>query len=151
MSLENKLSELRKLSQLPFKSDQEIERIEQLEEEIRLLYHDLELHNIVTEETYKKEPIVKRQKKSILDLIIQKIKPKPVTFDEIQQLKLEKQRAELKRDIAKAKYETKNPGGKSKNKKIVSVFGGSHKGPADGGLSKMVGSNDKNKYKDLIG
>lgn len=150
VSLEDKMSRLRKLSQIQYPSDQDIEDMEILQEEIRLFYKDSELNQVV-----EPKPIIKKQKRSLLEIILNKIKTKPATWDEIQQLKLDKTRAELKRDIAKAKYEAKNPGGVSrkgnvKNKKVESVFG-SQRGSVDGGLSKMIGKNDKTKYKDLIG
>lgn len=81
------------------------------------------------------------------------MKKKPATWDEIQQLKLERQRAFLKRDIAVANFHRKNPGGKAKKSKIFTTtnrdiereFNSTAKDFKD-----MSGSNDKNKYKGLI-
>jgi len=111
-----------------------------------------------------KQAIQKTRKKSILEIIIQKYKDrhKPATWDEVQQLKLERLKATLKRDIAKANSEAKtykggffggnkNKTSHSKEPKTKTKIFSSGPVEADGGLRKMIGTNDKNKYKDLIG
>lgn len=91
-------------------------------------------------------------KRSLLDIIREKLKKKPATEEQLIQLRLEKEKAELERDIAIAKYKKKNPGGShdkksSKQKRVSESFG---KGSSpDGGLSKMIGKNDSSKYKGL--
>lgn len=45
-------------------------------------------------------------KKTIIEYIIEKLKKKPTTQEDIEQLKLELEAACLKRDIAKAKSQT---------------------------------------------
>ena len=158
MSPEEKQSRLKELSKPnAILSDQEYEEKERLEDELNL---------IQKEETNTLQQVdvnlgngkgftipVKKQKRRLIDIILNKIKKKPVTFEQIERLKNERIVAYLKRDIAKAKYEQRNPGGKprpskssSKNNEIEKEFRSS---PRD--FRNMSGSNDKNKYKDLIG
>lgn len=56
-------------------------------------------------------------KKTIIEYIIEKLKKKPTTREDIEQLKLELEAAELKRDISKAKSETGN-----KTKDLLNLF-----------------------------
>ena len=158
MSPEDKQKRLKELSNSRESlSDQEIKEKERLEEELELIHRE-------ETEQFKQTNIslgngkefiipIKRQKKSLLEIIINKIKKKPVTFEQIERLKNERTVAYLKRDIAKANYDRKNPGGKqkqpkpnTKNKEIEESFKSS---PKD--FRNMSGSNDKNKYKGLIG
>ena len=158
MSPEDKQARLKELSnQNIILSDQEYEEKARLEDELNLL-HKEETESFqetnVNLGTGKGFTIpIKKQKKSLLDIIKDKLKKKPITFEEIERLKNERTVAYLKRDIAKAKYEQKNPGVKQrqskssyKNNEIEKEFRSSHKD-----FRNMSGSNDKNKYKDLIG
>jgi len=144
MSLEEKMSRLKELSKIPYPSDQEFEEKEKLKEEIKLIYD--ESHNF-EEDT---KPVRKRY--SILELIIKRFRKKPVTWEQIERLKNEKTVAYLKRDIAKANYERKNPGGKSRttstNMKFFSNDRESKSTAQD--FKDMVGKNDSNKYRGLV-
>ena len=158
MSPEDKQSRLKELSNPNVVlSDQEYEEKERLEDELNI---------IQKEETNTLQQVdvnlgngkgftipVKKQKRRLIDIVLNKLKKKPITFEQIEKLKNERTVAYLKRDIAKANYERKNPGGKprpskssSKNNEIEKEFRSS---PRD--FRSMSGSNDKNKYKDLIG
>ena len=157
MTPEEKQEKLKELSRPDaVLSDQEYEEKARLEEELKIIHQE-------ETQTFKETNInlgsgkvftvPTKKKRSLLDLVLQKIKKKPVTFEEIERLKNERTVAYLKRDIAKAKYEQRNPGGKprpsksySKNNEIEKEFRSS---PRD--FRSMSGSNDKNKYKDLIG
>ena len=89
-----------------------------------------------------------KRKRTLFEVIKNKIIEKPATKEEIEQLKLNKERAGLKADIAtlkrKAKAAKPNP---------LSLFvADKQTNRADGDdLRKAVGTNNKNKYKDLIG
>ena len=156
MSLESKQSRLKELSNPNnFLSDEEHEEKEKLEEELNMI------HQEETREVIPSSPSVgqttettelKKQKKSLLDIVLNKLKKKPATWDEIQQLRLERLKAIYKRDIAVANYHRKNPGGKprqsksiSKNRDIEKEFSSSAKD-----FRTMSGTNNKNKYKGLI-
>ena len=156
MSIEDKQKRLKELSRpSTILSDQEYEEKERLEEELSMIHQEetktFKENNIDVPE----KSIVVPKKRSILDIILEKIKKKPATWEEIQQLKLEKQRAVLKKDIAVANHIRKNPGGKQKSKKMFSttnkdIDNAFNSSARD--FSSMVGSNgSKNKYKDLTG
>ena len=53
-----------------------------------------------------KEEIPKRKKRSLAEIIYEKLKSKPATKEEIEQLKLERERAIIKRDITLIKSQT---------------------------------------------
>ena len=158
MSPEDKQSRLKELSNPNVVlSDQEYEEKERLEDELNL---------IQKEETNTLQQVdvnlgngkgftipLKKQKRKLIDIILNKIKKKPITFEQIEKLKNERTVAYLKRDIAKANYDRKNPGGKPrqsktspKNREIEEEFHSSHKD-----FRNMSGTNSKDKYKDLIG
>ena len=148
MSPENKQARLKELSNPDnILSDQEYAEKERLEEELDILQKE------DSEQIKPEEKIVepKRQKKSLLDIVLNKLKKKPATWDEIQQLKLERQKAILKRDISEANYRRKNPSGKKKKEKLdLKLFEGNNSKSSPQDFRNMVGSNDKNKYKGLI-
>ena len=158
MSPEEKQERLKELSKPNnILSDQEIEEKEKLEEELRLIHQEETEHFTETNIKLGKGKDVtipsKKQKKSLFDIIRNKLKKTPATWEEIQQLRLEKEKAVLKKDIAKANYERKHPEGKqrqsktnTKNKQIEESFRSS---PKD--FKLMSGNNNKDKYKDLIG
>ncbi len=136
-------------------SDQEYEEKERLEDELNMIHQEetqtFKETNIDLGEG-KASLVTVKKKKSILDIILNKIKKKPATWDEIQQLKLERLKAIYKRDIAVANYHRKNPGGKPKqsksslkNKDIEKEFSSTAKDFKD-----MSGTNNKDKYKGLI-
>ena len=154
MSLEEKLSRIRKISQIQFPSDQELEEKARLEDEVDLIYKE-ETNTKPFKETEVKLGegkafviTTKKQKKSLLSILIVKLKKKPATWEEIQQLKLEKIRAELKRDISVANYRAKNPGGKPKQSSIQFKS-------TERETSSMkgfdLGNNNPKRYKDLTG
>lgn len=158
MSPEDKQARLKELSNPNvILSDQEWQEKERLKDELNLIHRE-------ETEQFTETDInlgngkgftipVKKQKKSLLDIVLQKIKKKPVTFEQIERLKNERTVAYLKRDIAKANYERKNPGGKQKQSKSSSKSNAIEKefrsSPRD--FRDMSGTNNKNKYKDLIG
>jgi len=157
MSIETKQERLKELSKPNLiLSDQEYEEKERLEEELNMIHQE---ETQTFKETNidlgdgKASLIPIKKKRSLLDLVLKKIKKNPATWDEIQQLKLERQKAILKRDIALANYHRKNPGGKQKksrvfstmNKNIEREFNSTAKDFRD-----MSGSNNKDKYKGLI-
>ena len=90
--------------------------------------------------------IEEKKKRTLYEIIKDKIKEKPATPEEIEQLKLDKERAGLKADIAtlkrKAKAAKPNP---------LSLFVADKQNDNGDGLRKAAGTNDKSKYKDLIG
>lgn len=157
MSITDKQARLKELSKPNIiLSDQEYEEKERLEDELNMIHQEetrtFKENNIDLGQGKGELVPIKKQKKSILDIILQKIKKKPATWDEIQQLKLERLKAIYKRDIAVANYHRKNPGGKpkqsksyTKNRDIEKEFNSSAKD-----FKSMSGSNDKNKYKGLI-
>lgn len=153
MSLEEKLSRIRKLSQIQFPSDQEIEEKSRLEDEVELIYNEETTTKPFKETEVKlgegKGFVIssKKQKKSLLDILIVKLRKKPATWDEIQQLKLEKIKESLKADIKIAKWKQRNPGGKPKQSSIKL------RGEKEVSTSKAfhLGSNDSKRYKDLTG
>ena len=157
MSIETKQERLKELSKPNLiLSDQEYEEKERLEEELNMIHQE---ETQTFKETNidlgdgKASLIPIKKKRSLLDIVLEKIKKKPATWDEIQQLKLERQKAILKRDIALANYHRKNPGEKrnksrvfsTTNKNIEREFNSTAKDFRD-----MSGSNNKNKYKALI-
>lgn len=157
MSIEDKQARLKELSKPNLiLSDQEYEEKERLEDELNMIHQEetrtFKETNVNLGEGKGELIQTKKQKKSILEIILQKIKKKPATWDEIQQLKLERLKAVYKRDIAVANYHRRNPGGKPKqsksslkNKDIEKEFNSSAKD-----FKTMSGNNDKNKYKGLI-
>lgn len=50
---------------------------------------------------------IPRKKRSLVEYLIEKFKKKPVTKEEIEQLKLQREAAYIKKDIAKTNSETK--------------------------------------------
>ena len=108
------LDRLKKLNSIPYKTDQEIEESERLTEELSLTITDMDLKQPLPPKLA--VPFVpapppvpeKRRKRSILEILIEKYREKPATHDEIMQLKLNAQRAELKARIATAKNRTPN-------------------------------------------
>lgn len=157
MSIDDKQARLKELSKPNIiLSDQEYEEKERLEDELNMIHQE-------ETQTFKETSLdmgqgkgqvipIKKQKRRLLDIVLDKIKKKPATWDEIQQLKLERLKAIYKRDIAVANYHRRNPGGKPKqsktfkNSSIEKEFSSSAKD-----LRDMSGNNNKNKYKDLIG
>ena len=148
MSPENKQARLKELSNPDnILSDQEYAERERLKEELNI---------IQKEEKEQSEPVqqnqpVKKTKRSLLDIVLEKIKKKPATWEEIQQLKLERQKAILKRDIAVANHVRRNPGGKKKQTKTsLKLFEGNNSKSSPQDFRDMIGKNNKNKYKGLI-
>ena len=158
MNTEDKQARLKELSKPnEVLSDQEYEEKARLEDELSIIHKEETESFQETNVNLGTGKVItipeKKKKRNLLGIILQKIKKKPTTWDEIQQLKLEKQKAVLKRDISVANYQRKNPGEKpkqtkssNKNSEIEKEFRSS---PKD--FRNMSGSNDKNKYKDLIG
>jgi len=158
MSPEDKQIRLKELSKPNIiLSDQEYEEKERLEDELNIIQQEetkgFSETNVSLGSGKGFTIPVKKQKKSLFDILINKLKKKPITSEQIEKLKNERTVAYLKRDIAKAKYEQRNPGGKQrptklsyKNNEIEKEFRSS---PKD--FRNMSGSNNKNKYKDLIG
>ena len=157
LSIESKQARLKELSNPNLiLSDQEYEEKERLEDELNMIHAEetqtFKQTNIPLGEG-KINIIPIKKKRSLLDIVLQKIKKKPATWDEIQQLKLERTKAILKRDISEANYRRKNPGGKQKKSKTFSTtnrdiereFNSTAKDFKD-----MSGSNNKDKYKGLI-
>ena len=158
MTPEDKQSRLKELSKPGMiLSDQEYEEKERLEEELNILHQEETESFKETNVNLGNGKIIslpeKKKKRSLLSIVLQKIKKKPATWDEIQQLKLEKQKAVLKRDISVANYQRKNPGGKPKQSKISSKNNEIEKEfrSSSSDFRDMSGTNNKNKYKGLIG
>lgn len=154
MTPEEKQDRLKELSKPnSILSDQEIEEKERLEEELKIIYREETQQFTETKINLGKGDIVIPKKKNLFDIVKNIIKKKPVTFEQIEKLKNERTIAYLKRDIAKANYDRKNPGGKpkqskqsnSKNAEIEREFGSSTKQFRD-----MAGTNNASKYKGLI-
>lgn len=159
LNIEEKQARLKELSRPDaILSDQDYEEAKQLEEELEMIHQE-------ETQSFKETNIdlgngkgftvpIKKRKRSLLEIILEKVKKKPITFEQIEKLKNERTVAYLKRDIAVANYERKNPGGKRKQSKspksnsIEKEFGPSSKAKD---FRDMIGKNDKNKYKDLTG
>ncbi len=58
-----------------------------------------------------KSPSTKREKRSILQILMQYLKKKPVTEEDLKQLRLEAERYRLKADIAKSNAEIRDSKG----------------------------------------
>ena len=152
ISPEEKQSRLKELSNPNnILSDQEYEEKERLEEELNLTHAEETNINLGKGHTI----IPKKKKRTLFEVLYQKLKKKPVTYEELERLRNERTKAYLKRDIAVANYHRKNPGGKSSTKKsgstIPKLFPEDKEiksRPQD--LIKMSGDNDPKKYKGLI-
>lgn len=161
MNLEQKQERLKELSREKFLSDDENKEKDCLAEELEII-HNEETEPIV-------EPVkveVKKEKRSIAQILIEKLKPKPeakATWDEIQQLKLEYTKAKLVQGIAKAKADTpqkktgfaklmtamsstsgSEPKSKRKSKKSKSS------NLDDFDIRKLLGKDDPHKYDSLF-
>lgn len=154
LSIDEKQSRLKELSNPSLAlSDQEYEEKEKLEEELNMI-HKEETENIKenTIDSDTSEINTPRKKRSLLDIVINKLKKKPITYEEIERLQKERTVAYLKRDIAKAKWQRKNPGGKSGSKKrSLKLFDDDkaiYRTAKD--FDRMTGGNNKDKYKGLI-
>ena len=102
-----------------------------------------------------------KHKRTLFEVIKNRIIEKPATLEEIEQLKLNAVRARLKADIAKSKAVAKQ----SKPNPLSLFIAPASKEPQhkkrhtkretdqaeDLDLRKAVGTNDKSKYKDLTG
>ena len=99
MTIEQTKSRLKELRKIKRPSDQELEEILALEK------HLTSLQNTKT------KPEQKREKRTILQVILERLKEKPATEEEIKQLKLEAEKYKLKADIAKSKAEIKKSKG----------------------------------------
>lgn len=101
---QERINQLRKENYL---SDQEDLELNQLLEELRLTRKD---NTTQPQQQPTQNPGVnkpKKQKRSLLQILLEKREKVPATFKEIEQLRLEKQKATLQRDIAKAQHEIK--------------------------------------------
>ena len=160
MNPEQKQTRLKELSREKFLSDDEQAEKDMLTEELEII-HNEETQPII-------EPVkVKREKRSIAQILIEKLKPKQeakATWDEIQQLKLEYAKARLIQGIAKAKADT--PAKKSGMAKFMSVLSSTSgteqktkKGKSkkskqssvdDFDIRKLLGKDDPHKYDGLF-
>lgn len=86
------------------------------------------------------------KKRTLFEVMRDKMKKKPVSNEELNELKRESQKERLKADIAKAKYQQKNPGGQQK-RKGGKIF---HDEASNDRVSKAFGNNDESKYKGLL-
>lgn len=141
MNLEDKINRVKELKKERFLSDEEIAEIEKLQEEIEL---EKNPKPRAKPNPYHEEPEESRQKRTIFEfaadkirekrglprserkpkkglgsLVWEKIKGKPVTIEEIEQLKLKAVKARLQADIAKNKAVRDKARGESLN----NIFG----------------------------
>ena len=100
MSFEAKEKRLKELTLQRFLSDDEIEEMQQLREELQIIRQESKEPKKIKVEI-KEQP--KKQKRSILDIILQKVREKPITYDELNNLKNKAIKEELKARIEKAK------------------------------------------------
>ena len=106
MTPQEKKTRLKQLQKDPYLSDEEIEEIQQLIEELAITENNEakpreETTIAENKPTVIKEP--KKQRRSLYSILKERLSEKPATIDEIRQLKLDAIRAELKARIAKAK------------------------------------------------
>ena len=155
-------------------TNEEISEINKLEEDIRLG----QVNPDGPEEKIKQEQQVKlleektkpkKERKTIIRYLLEKYKKKPATWDEIQQLKLERAKAYLQRDIKLAKAQTpskfakglkmlsalSNNQGTTKKKKKSKGSSYDKDSSYDMGntdperFNKLLGNNDPNRFKNL--
>ena len=132
MNLEDKIKRLVELKKVTFPSDQEVEEMEQIKEELGL----------ETQESRVSKPEPKEEKKSIIKTIL-RIKPKvPVTKEELVQLELEAKKCELKARIAKAKAQ-----GPTLFDSITKVIGKSNNNPFDVSASTKQKRSDYDPFR----
>lgn len=148
MSLDEKLSRLRKLYKIQYPSDQELEEANQLEDEIKLILEEsyVKIKPQEPEEKPQSEP-VKKQRGIIQKLLFIKPKepPKPVTEAELLDLTMQARKEEIKARIAKAKAQQQKSGGnKSIFDTIQKVIGKSSNNPFD--VSENRGSKKRSDY-----
>ena len=138
-------------------TDEEISEINKLEDEIRSNKSIEDKPNKEIKEEPTQKP--KNERKTILRYLIDKYKKKPATWDEIQQLKLERAKAYLERDIKIAKSQTpskfqkglqalsslSNNQTKSKNKKK------NNSSSYETDTSYLIGNTDPDRFKKLLG
>ena len=132
MSLDEKLSRLRKIYKIAYPSDQEIHEAEKLEEEIKLILEESDI-KIRPREPEPEQP--KKIRGNLLRKILfvkPKEPPKPVTEAELADLTMIARKEELKARIAKAKAKQKESGGsQSVFETIQKVIGKSTSNPFD--------------------
>ena len=135
-------------------TDNEISEINKLEEEIRSGKNQDE-PTVKQQETEKP----KRERKSIIEYLIERYKKKPATWDEIHQLKLERVKAFLERDIKLAKSQT--PSRFAKAAQLLSALSNNQtntkkkkKGKSslyEKDTSYNIGNTDPERFKKLLG
>lgn len=113
MDRQNRLNYLNKQNYL---SDQELEEKLRLEEELRLMIHE-------PSKLEKIEIITKKPKRSLLGIIIEHFKEKPVTQEELDELKKKAVKYRLKADIAKSKSQISDIKSKQFDKLMSGLVG----------------------------
>lgn len=139
-------------------TDKEIAEINKLEEEIRSGNNQDE-PKPNQEEIKQLIEKPKRERKSIIQYLIQRYKKKPATWDEIQQLKLERTKAFLERDIKLAKSQT--PSRFAKATQLLSALSNNQTNTKKKKKSKSrlyepdesynIGNTDPKRFKKLLG
>ena len=132
MSIEDKARRLKQLEKIDFPSDQEIEEMLQLKEDLTLqtdlTQHDPEVVQMVQDYIKTKSEQAIQKKSSLLRKILRVEPKKPITYTDIEQLKNEAVVEELKARIriAKAKAPKKNIIEKVLGKSSYNPFDVSH-------------------------
>lgn len=172
MKLNDKLKKIRELDKVMFPTPDQIEERLRLDEEVELELRDSGLHldqfnnqeqsESIFETSKQDQPELKKKKMTIYEKFIKpRLKGKPMTWDEVQQLKLEALGTRLKRHIAEDKAKMR----KAKADRLNSIFSmvtgernssrtttKSKKGSKkeDDDLHSLLGSNDPSKYDKLV-
>ena len=108
MTPQQKQARLKQLQKDPYLSDEEIEEVQRLVEELAIINNEPdkpeELVRTPKEAKLPTKPAsVKKERRSLYSILKERFSEKPATFQEIEQLKLNAMRAELKARISKAK------------------------------------------------
>lgn len=125
MNLNEKLNRIKELNRVSFPTPEQIEERLKLDEEVELELRDSGLH-LNQYAKQEKETVEqntepdKKQKLTIYEKFIKpKLKGKPMTWDEVQQLKLEAMGTRLKRHIAEDKAKMRQ----AKSDRFNAIFG----------------------------
>lgn len=169
MNIQEKIKQLERLDKIPYPSDQEIDERIKIKEEIDIMMNENK-PEITIQETVQTKPVeLKKQKRTLYEVIQDYRKRKKeehkATWDEIQQLKLEAIKERLKKDIAVSKSKQRE----MKRERMNSILNMVSIKPAENQPKKkpraskteqtdssdelraLLGSNEKTKYKDLLG
>ncbi len=154
MKLEEKISRYKELKKEKFLSDQEIEELARLEEEIKLEFEGSETkENRAKPNPHYEEPTKpKKQKRSLIEILIAwRAKKRKEKYEKmpqrIKELQMEKAKALLERDIAKAKTQAREMKGKT----LEGLFGSGGSDSKNDKIKQFLGDDkEKDTYREKI-